>query len=459
MDPPDPKDFLEQLRTVHFTLLGVCLAVVVIVTSPSPTWFDRASEQLKKITTIAEKDNWKVLDWENASAEEISRKFPDQCEDPPKDKPNVLYLRWGTWRFKVVVIHRWDVHYNIPEMKIYNGNILPSPPAPDRPEGYIPPALSPSPPETLREFKAIWDSSGEMWCPADGIAVKRDDQVFLWDPTWHTFSPPGSKLPVPRTEEFKPSPTETLQEKEFVWVMTENLDRGAKDVGMLNRPPVALIQVNDTTKYPWRWSILKSTGLNEFVIGKVTIRSQISKRLTNLSLQDAAFENAFPELDQFAGEQRAFDRSFDYLRKSLEAREPSAKEETFEVFGIKFPMEATTRWAVLLIISMQGYLWLHLNEYRRRRFKKADVAWIGVYTGWAAIFVTALTMFLVPVSVIVLLCIRQELVPRERPADIALRSLACIFSACLAGFTANTLWLINRGSEKPVDMPPVDREH
>jgi hypothetical protein len=244
------------------------------------------------------------------------------------------------------------------------------------------------------------------------------------------------------------SPSEKLEEKDFVWVMTENLERGAADEGMKDRPSVALIQINDKSKRPWLWSILTKAVPKEFGQGNLTVRKQITKAFPGL--QPTAFEDAFRELDQFAGEQRAFGISFEYLRKSLDSRAASAKE-TFEVFGIKFPMEATTRWAVLLIISIQGYLWLHLNEYRRRGFKKADVAWIGIYTSRAAIAVSALTMLIVPVSVIVLLCIRQGgrgLVPLKSFPNIVLSSLVCILSAFLAGLTAYTLWLVNRGSER-----------
>lgn len=38
----DGKDFLEHLRTVHFSLLAVCVALVVVVTSPSRSSLDDA---------------------------------------------------------------------------------------------------------------------------------------------------------------------------------------------------------------------------------------------------------------------------------------------------------------------------------------------------------------------------------------------------------------------------------
>jgi hypothetical protein len=273
--------------------------------------------------------------------------------------------------------------------------------------------------------------------------------VYLWDPNFHKFALPGGSQPVPLAEKFEPSLSDKLEEKDFVWVKTENLEQGgAPDDAMKNRPSAALIQINDTSGSSDQYSILTSAVPKEFEKGNVTVKSQIIKDFPDL--QPTAFKDAFRELDQFAGEQQAFGLTFEYLRKSLDSRGASAKE-TFEVFGIKFPIEATTRWAVLLIISIQGYLWLHLNEYRRRGFKRADVAWIGIYTSWAAIAVSALTMLIVPVLVIVLLCVRQGgqgLVPLKPVLNIVLSSLACIFSAFLAALTAYTLWLINRGLDK-----------
>jgi hypothetical protein len=226
-----------------------------------------------------------------------------------------------------------------------------------------------------------------------------------------------------------------------VWVLTEKLPSG-KDEGIEKRPPVALIQIHDT--YPWHWSILTTAEQKDF--RELEVRSQIIKAFP--SLQPKAFDAAFPELDQLAEEQQAFDLGFEHLKKSLDLQEGAAKE-SFQAFGIKFPIEATTRWAVLLILSIQGYLWLHLNEYRGRGFKQADVAWIGIYTSWAAKAVSALTMLIVPVSVILLLCTRQGLFPLKRTPNIILSSLVCILSASLAVLTAHTLRLVNTGSEKP----------
>jgi hypothetical protein len=418
MDPLDSKDFLEQLRTVHFTLLAVCLTVVVIVSSPGPTRITKAIDQLSRI--LAVKDKWDPK-WLQTSAEELSKQHAECNPAPDQDS---LYMKWGGQKYKVVVSRRWDLQYEAPEMKSPDGINLPLLSAPD----------------TLRSFKSFWDSKGKLSC-SKGTPARTGDRVLLWDPAFHKFVPPQNQ-PVLDAESFVPSPSEkpNLRPKEFVWVLTEKLPSG-KDEGIGERPPNALIQIND--KYPWQWSILTTAGQTDF--GDLEVRSQIIKAFPNL--QPNAFDAAFPELDQVAEQQQAFDLGFERLKKSLDLQEGTAKE-SFEVFGIKFPIEATTRWAVLLILSIQAYLLLHLSEYRRRGFKQTDVAWIGIYTSRAAKAVSALTMLIIPVSVILLLCILQGLVPLNPVPNLILSILVCIISTFLAVLTAYTLRLVNTGSEK-----------
>jgi len=419
MDPPDPKDFLEQLRTVHFSLLAVCLAVVVIVSSPGPTRITKAIDQLSRIQAVINK--WDQ-NWLQASAEEMSKQHGECTPVPDKDS---LYMKWGGQKFKVVITRRWDVQYEAAEMKSDDGIKSPSLSAPD----------------TLRRFKALWDSKGKLSCP-NGTPARTGDRVLLWDPAYHKFLPPQFQLAL-FAESFVPSPSETatLRSKDFVWVLTEKLPSG-KDEGIEKRPAVALIQIND--KDPWQWSIL--TGVDQTDFKDIEVRSQIIRAFP--SLQPKAFDAAFPELDQLAEQQQALDLGFEHLKKSLDLQEGAAKE-SFEAFGIKFPIEATTRWAVLLILAIQGYLWLHLNEYRRRGFKEADIAWIGIYTSWAARVVSVLTMLIVPVSVILFLCVRQELVPLKPMRNMILSFVVCILSISLAVLTAYTLRFVNTGSEKP----------
>jgi hypothetical protein len=113
------------------------------------------------------------------------------------------------------------------------------------------------------------------------------------------------------------------------------------------------------------------------------------------------FSTAFPELDEMTAGMQDFD--FAKLRQVLNAKEKTAKE-VFEVFGVKFPIEATTRWGVLVIVGIQFYLWMHLAEYRKRQLPKSTVAWIALYSGPVPRTVFAITSSVLPITVVLLLC-------------------------------------------------------
>lgn len=46
-DKGDSKDFVEHLRTVHFTLVTVCLALIVILQFPFASFNSRGNSSIK----------------------------------------------------------------------------------------------------------------------------------------------------------------------------------------------------------------------------------------------------------------------------------------------------------------------------------------------------------------------------------------------------------------------------
>jgi len=424
MSLSDSKDLLGQLRTVHFTLLAVCLAAVVIVSSPSPTKIKKAADQLDRIVVVTDSNHWKA-NFVQVTAERLAREHAE-CTDQAVHAP--LYMKVGNKRFKAVITRRWDVEYNVGDLNISFG-------------GTAPPSVSA--PQTLKQFKAFWDSSAKLFCPpfpTKDFSLHTGDQVLVWDTRSNNFL----YLPTQHVELFTQSQSEELQlnPKEFVWVVTKHLAEGP-DQGIENRPQTALIQVCDD---PQKWAI--PTNLDKKNFGDIQVKSQVIEAFPDYKWQPVSFKDAFSELNSVATDQQAFDLTLDNLKENLHSQK-NAATNAFEAFGIRFPIEATTRWAVFLILSIQGYFWLHLNEYSKRNFPKEDIAWIGIYAGRSAKFVSALTILVVPVLVILLLCITQGLVPLEHKANIILCSLACVLSAFLAWLTAHTQRRIRSGSEKP----------
>jgi len=77
------------------------------------------------------------------------------------------------------------------------------------------------------------------------------------------------------------------------------------------------------------------------------------------------------------------------------ASEEKRYGESFEALGIKFPAENTTLWGILVILTIQVYLWIQLREFDLRSqgaLAESDVAWIGLYQSARArllVFVSA----------------------------------------------------------------------
>jgi hypothetical protein len=108
----------------------------------------------------------------------------------------------------------------------------------------------------------------------------------------------------------------------------------------------------------------------------------------------------------------------------------------FEAFGQKFPIESASRWGVLIIIGIQFYFWLHLSEYRKRRFTLSTTAWIGSYASSAAQFLFVVTALIVPVGVITFVCLKAGLLPRGMfVRNILLCGFSVIVSAILSGLS------------------------
>jgi hypothetical protein len=416
-DIGDSKDLLEHLRTVHFTLLATCVAIAVIVLSPSPTQIGKADEQLDEVRAIVEQWN---PQWSQRNAEDQAAQHKECNSDPDQDP---LFLEWGTWKSKVRITRRWDVRYGVHGIDMKS------------PDGITPPVLPR--PLTLQQFKDIWNSKDVLFCPG-GTLGQTVDRVLVWNPTFHKFYFPGHE----KLQAKSIAPGQVFQQRDFEWVITENMPLGPDEEGVGKRPFGILMQIEKNPKMD-PFCIFTSTFGTGFGL---EVRSRIVQDAKAIpGLQPKEFDVAFPELDQIAEEQNAFNTNLDYLKKSL-ASQDGAAARSFEVFSIKFPVEATARWAVILILSIQAYLWLQLNEYRRRTPRKTDIAWIGVYTNWAARAVSALSMLMIPVSVI-LLCVAHTIVPLQFTANVIISALVCLLSVSLAVLTGRALWFVNKALE------------
>jgi hypothetical protein len=99
-------------------------------------------------------------------------------------------------------------------------------------------------------------------------------------------------------------------------------------------------------------------------------------------------------------------RSFSEISSHLEVEAAKIKNESLEIFGLKFPVETASRWGIVLILGIQLYFWVHLYELSPK-LKEGDpgwnVAWIGVYQSLPATILFLCSTALLPTLTIVTL--------------------------------------------------------
>jgi hypothetical protein len=88
--PTIDKDFLEHLRTVHFTLLASCLGLLVVVFSLARSEIEVAHQQILDILEVTA--NWDSGFLEKAAADQLKVQVNDICNplEPLKNPPRAL---------------------------------------------------------------------------------------------------------------------------------------------------------------------------------------------------------------------------------------------------------------------------------------------------------------------------------------------------------------------------------
>ena len=136
-------------------------------------------------------------------------------------------------------------------------------------------------------------------------------------------------------------------------------------------------------------------------ISQTTLDVQTTLIRTHPYWKSGAFSSSFSELDKATANIQ--DNSFETISSTLQEEASKPKADSFEVFGVKFPVEKATRWGILLIVGIQLYLWIHLHELSPK-LKEGDagwdVAWIGVYQSLAARMLFVASTALLPVVTI-----------------------------------------------------------
>jgi len=357
-------DFVEHIRTVHFALVGVCLALVGVIQFKKPLELTTAQYQLQEIKSAV--DGW--------NTEEI---FQNVFSSLGLNSAGPMYMPAGG-----TLENAFLLNSHICVMSEAMAILLP---ASNGSAGHMIyrdkwKEVLFKKPSSLREFRDFWD---------------RRPIVLSFTSTNRT----GEKILLARRNGSNQ-------------VLEYHLGKIDFPSGSYEAPNISLTDqkqqqsIADLLKvspgmFVLSWQVGEDQALLPVLISQITLNVQPALIRTRPYWKSGAFSDSFSNLDKATATLQ--DKSFEAISSNFQEEASKPKTDSFEVFGVKFPVEKATRWGILLIVGIQLYLWIHLHELSPR-LKEGDagwdVAWIGVYRSLPARILFIASTALLPVVTI-----------------------------------------------------------
>lgn len=424
------KDHVEHLRTIHFALIGTCIALLITVQFlPGVEWFD-ARDQLMKLTnadTPLTKDlnNEKLKELERGVIGEVIKCYKDtvnkldcssastppqmvgayplkdywKVTSPPIVSPEIEHkqIRFeGDGTFCCINFDFGDFHSSWIKVKfkpaINEGfSSLTIPSLPDKP--------------TLNDYQAIWNSF-----------VANDSMQIIWR---LNFS-------------FDDSDSNNL------------LKRGGINVDTSPNYVSDIIHLSKTN----REGIYETSDLSSYINGElpptVKLKVTVDRKVVTVDpglwvTKDKRYQEKHANLLFIASpEQRnlmgsTFQAAQEHIENQIKIR-----TESISVVGLKIPSELLLSWGVVIIITLQLYLLMHLKFYCKLLSinQNYEVAWIGYYTDLLSKTIFITTVLVIPVITVIVLVSRVTRDPSFQYSKYLLPALlSVIVSAVISSST------------------------
>jgi len=357
-------DFVEHIRTVHFALVGVCLALIGLIQFKKPIEVTTAQYQLQEIKSAV--DGWNTDQILQDAFSSIGLSAFRFMVMPVAGKLGNAFLVDShicvmSGATAILVAASKGTAGRIVYQDKWNEELFRKP-------------LS------LLEFRDFWDRKPTALSftgtnpPGDKILLLRRngaDEVLVYHLGNIDFSSGSFETPD-------------------ISMIDKKQEQGIADLLHVS-PPMFVVS----------WKVGEDKALLPATISQTTLDVQPVLIRTHPYWNPGAFSSSFPDLDKATANIQ--EKSFEAISSNLQEEASKPKADSFEVFGVKFPVEKATRWGILLIVGIQLYLWIHLHELSPR-LKEGDagwdVAWIGVYRSLPARILFVASTALLPVVTI-----------------------------------------------------------
>jgi hypothetical protein len=354
-------DYVEHLRTVHFSLIATSVALFVLATSRSPTEIQKAHAQAQQIIELSHDidSSW----FEHFVPEKIRKARPllqnadtvefdaqnsgkrSQVMVPIGIGPNNWLLRFRGQEYEAGSSGEASQLRRIPEPLLER-------------------------PGTLREFRIWWDSllnvellqpsglDNHAYIEVDPAVFEKVDLRFV-----HTGRPAKQELQL------------------YSYTQMDTFAIRAKDPDFREIYFYGLPTENPTLSGKWGSALITIPIFGG--LSSIPYDAQSAVLLHASKLWDwrhGKFDSAFYQLSQITKNYENVDL---VSMEQFLAGEEKGTGESFEVLGIRCPAENTTRWGALVLIGIQIHFWIHLRELRPKLHKNDpgwDVEWLGMYS-------------------------------------------------------------------------------
>ena len=354
-------DFVEHLRTVHFGLVTVSVALIVLISGSRSARDSRALTQAQQIVDLP--DRWSDVQSALYFSGIHSLHLPEQhrylitiIDDQASNKSASVVLdadlnkltQFEPWKFLPTGIEMQSGPKNLSDFILWWNALAQA-------SVYVPDFKQDEPKQCKAQTAPGGESRKETkWAFHQGTEI---NTTFLKCDVTHTLSPTAiSASAVSLGTPFGDNrPYLVAKAFDAFNGVTSGMPWGS-DVNLAVGPHFSVAKVDESALrsiFPdWRVGAPYDVAFNEL--------AEVSKDLLAIKLKDVPV------------------RLQDMLPKG---------EQDLEAFGLKIPGSDIARWGIVLILAAQFYFWLHLHELKTRIAASSpgwDVAWIGVYRSMSA---------------------------------------------------------------------------
>src|ERR1700733_5653847 len=366
------KDFVEHLRTVHFTLIALCLGLIVLSLFPNRSILTRGRDQLTQIFTavndwdgnvlsIAADDSPEIQEFNRYFTPVISPYHGVSLMNSDKDEDIDFGMPPFTVNKYVTVVSKHETMTFLPLLnaprywRILDLDFPPELAQSHIQNGHLRFASEELPkPKSIREFHLLWDwSLNHAYVILPSLP---ESCTANWRRQEQIANCSVEPLPSSITSE---DILDGHKEQMYFRFLKSGKDKAISFAG-LDR--LHGVEVN----FPITESKRVRLDAQQILIRRFSTHHEGEKTLDETFWKrkyQSPFDKAFRELTSVS---EMFEEVDLKSAENILVAQADREGDAFEAVGMKVPAEVAVQFGVLLVLGVQLYMWLHLHEFGNR---------------------------------------------------------------------------------------------